>query len=158
MRLIASAIWTLGLLSLAAPSAAQSSADLSPEGVRAVIDQMFDGMRAGDSTMVRAAFHAEARLQSAFVRDGRNVLQIGSVDGFVQAVGAPRLEVWDEKIWDVDIAVDGHLAQAWMNYAFFLGDTFSHCGVNAFHFHHDGSSWKITQITDTRRTEGCEVE
>ncbi len=158
MRFFLCAIWTLGLLPLAASSAAQSPADLSSEGVRAVIDQLFDGMRTGDSTMVRDAFHEEARIQSAIVRDGRNVLQIGSVDGFVQAVGMPRFEVWDERIWDVDIAVDGQLAQAWMNYAFFLGDTFSHCGVNAFHFHHDGSAWKITQVTDTRRTDGCGVE
>ena len=158
MRSVFCTILTLGLLTAAAPVAAQSSGDLSPEGVQAVIDQLFDGMRAGDSTMVRETFHLEARLQSAFVRDGQPMLQTGSVDGFVEAVGSPHDEVWDEKIWDVEIAVDGHLAQAWMNYAFFLGETFSHCGVNAFHFHHDGAAWKITQITDTRRREGCEVE
>ena len=158
MRSVFCTILTLGLLGLSAPVAAQSSADLSPEGVRAVIDQLFDGMRAGDSTMVRETFHPEARLQSAFVRDGQPVLNTGSADGFVEAVGTPHDEVWDEKIWDVEIAVDGQLAQAWMNYAFYLGETFSHCGVNAFHFFHDGFAWKITQITDTRRREGCEVE
>jgi len=158
MRSVFRTILALGLLAFAAPVAAQSSGDLSSEGVQAVIDQLFDGMRAGDSTMVRETFHPEARLQSAFVRDGQPVLNTGSVDGFVEAVGSPHDEVWDEKIWDVEIAVDGHLAQAWMNYAFFLGETFSHCGVNAFHFFHDGSAWKITQITDTRRREGCEVE
>ena len=158
MRSVFCIILMFGLLAAASPVAAQSSSDLSPEGVQAVIDQLFDGMRAGDSTMVRETFHPEARLQSAFVRDGQPVLSTGSVDGFVEAVGSPHDEVWDERIWDVEIAVDGHLAQAWMNYAFFLGETFSHCGVNAFHFYHDGAAWKITQITDTRRREGCEVE
>ena len=71
MRSIFCTILTLGLLALAAPVTAQSSADLSSEGVQAVIDQLFDGMRAGDSTMVRGTFHPEARLQSAFVRDGQ---------------------------------------------------------------------------------------
>ncbi len=159
------AILTLALLALAPSAAAQSSADLpssglSPEGVRVVIDQLFDGMRAGDSTMVRQTLHPAARLQSAFVHaeTGEPVLSTGSVDRFVEAVGTPHDEAWDEKIWDVEIAVDGHLAQAWMNYAFFLGETLSHCGVNAFHFFHDGAVWKITQITDTRRRTGCEVE
>ncbi len=165
MPFIFRAILTLGMLAFVAPAAAQSSADLppsdlSPEGVRVVIDQLFDGMRAGDSTMVRQTLHPAARLQSAFVHaeTGEPVLSTGSVDRFVEAVGTPHDEVWDEKIWDVEIAVDGHLAQAWMHYAFFLGETLSHCGVNAFHFFHDGTVWKITQITDTRRRTGCGVE
>ena len=160
MRFLVCAILTAASPALAPSATAQSSADLSPEGVRVVIDQLFDGMRAGDSTMVRETFHPEARLQSAFVRaeTGKPVLRINSVDGFVTAVGLPRGETWDERIWDVDIVVDGHLAQAWMNYAFFVGETFSHCGVNALHLHHDGAVWKITQITDTRRQEGCEME
>ena len=161
MRFLAFAILTLGLLALASPAAAQSSsAYRSPEGVRAVIDQLFDGMRAGDSTMVRATLHPAARFQSAFVHadTGKPVLSTGSADRFVEAVGTPHDEVWDEKIWNVEIAVDGHLAQAWMNYAFFFGDTLSHCGVNALHFYHDGAAWRITQITDTRRRTGCEVE
>ena len=128
----------------------------STEGVHAVIDQLFDGMRAGDSTMVRATLHPDVRFQSVSVRDGVPVLQTGDADAFVQAVGTPHEAVWDERIRDVQVHVDGHLAQAWMHYSFFLGDTFSHCGVNAFQLYHDGDAWVITQIADTRRREACD--
>lgn len=139
---------------LLAPAAAAQSAE---ENVRGVIDRFFEGMRTGDSTLVREALHREARFQTAIVRDGYPLLQTGDIERFVAAVGTPREQVWDEKIWDVEVRIDGHLAQAWMSYAFFLDDDLSHCGANAFQLYHDGSSWKIIQLTDTRRGGGCEL-
>ncbi|MEX0746530.1 MAG: nuclear transport factor 2 family protein [Rhodothermales bacterium] len=138
-------------LVLAAPAAAQSPED----DARAVIDRMFDGMRSGDSTMVRSAFHSDARLMTTFTREGKPMLQTGSIDGFVKAVGTPHDEVWDERIWDVEINVDDNLASAWMKYAFYLGNTFSHCGVNAFQLAKTESGWKVIQVADTRRAVAC---
>lgn len=138
---------------LASPAAAQS-----PEAaVRTVIDQLFDGMRAGDSTMVRAAFHPEARMWTIAERNGAPVLRDGSVDRFVTAVGTPHDEVWDERIWDVVIRIDDRMATAWVPYAFFLGDTFSHCGVNALQLVDGAAGWRILALTDTRRQDGCDL-
>lgn len=133
------------------PVSAQPAAD----EVRAVVDRLFEGMRAGDSTAVRATLHPNVRFQSISMRDGEPILQTGHADAFVDAVGSERDVVWDEKVWNVRIDVDGPLAQAWMNYAFFLGDTFSHCGVNAMQFVHERASWTIVQILDTRQQDGC---
>ena len=127
------------------------------DDVRAVVDRLFDGMRAGDSTAVRSVLHPEARFLTTMVRDGKPMLHVGSVDDFVSAVGSPHDEVWNERIWNVDIHVDDRLAAAWMDYAFFLDDEFSHCGVNAFQFFHAEDGWKVIQITDTRRREGCDI-
>jgi opacity protein-like surface antigen len=137
----------------AAPARAQQTSDA--DAVRAAIDGMFDGMRAGDSTMVRAAFHPTMRLQSVGRREGAVVLREDSADAFVRAVGTPHVEVWDERLGDVEVRVDGDLAQAWMPYTFYRGETLSHCGVNAMHLVRTPQGWKITQITDTRRREGC---
>jgi hypothetical protein len=140
---------------VAQPSSPLPSAD-SLE-VRAVIDVLFDGMRAGDSSAVRTALHPKARFMTTLVRDGVPVLHDGGVQGFVEAVGRPHDEIWDERIWNVSIHIDGLLASAWMDYAFFLGSEFSHCGVNAFQFFKAADGWKVIQITDTRRTEDCEL-
>ena len=134
--------------------AAQAQPD---DDVRAVVDRFFDGMRAGDSTVVRSVLHPEARFLTTMTRDGIPMLHIGSVDAFLDAVGSPHEEVWDERIWNVNIHVDDRLAAAWMDYAFFLDDEFSHCGVNAFQLFHDSDGWKVVQITDTRRREGCDI-
>ncbi len=123
----------------------------------ATVQRLFDGMRAGDSTVVRSVFHADARLVTTGVREGRPVIQEVAVDQFVAAVGTPHEEVWDERIWNPQVRVDDNLATAWMDYAFFLGECFSHCGVNAFQLFRSPEGWKIIQIADTRRRDGCQA-
>lgn len=123
--------------------------------VMATVDRLFDAMRAGDSATVRAVFHPEATLASVASRDGQTVLTHGSVDAFVRAVGAPHDAVWDERIWSPSVQIDGEMATAWMNYAFYLGDRLSHCGVNAFQLVRGAGGWQIFHIADTRRQEGC---
>lgn len=139
-----------------APVAAPASAaPREAAEVRATIDRLFDGMRRGDSTAVRAAFHPEARLMTIGVREGRPVLGGGSVDAFVRAVGTPHDDTWDERISNVEIRVDGNLATAWMDYSFYAGERFSHCGVNAFQLFRGPEGWKVFHIADTRRREAC---
>jgi hypothetical protein len=138
-------------------SAPPASAQPAEEEVQAVVQRLFEGMRAGDSTAVRSVFHPDARMLSVGVRDGQPALMQGNVEEFVRAIGTPHEDVWDERVWDVEIRIDGNLAAAWMDYAFYLGDEFSHCGVNAFHLFHGPEGWKIIGITDTRRKDGCEV-
>jgi hypothetical protein len=119
---------------------------------------LFDAMRAGDSTAMRAALHPSATAATASLREGVPTLtRETSLDGFVQAVGTPHEDVWDERIWDAEVEVDGPLATAWMKYAFYAGETFSHCGVDAFQLFKGQDGWKIFHIADTRRQEGCET-
>ena len=141
---------TLALAILCTP--ALLMAQTPEEEVRATIDQLFDGMRAGDSTMVADVF-----LDGATLNRATDASWSGPpVSGFVRAVGSPHDQVWDEKIWDVTIKVDGRLAMAWMEFAFFLGDNLSHCGVNAMMLYKQGDVWKIAQLADTNRSE-CDL-
>ena len=145
----------LAALAAPAPVAAQGTEEAV---VMAVVEAMFDAMRAGDSTAFRAVLHPTATGASAFVREGVPTLtREESLDGFVQAVGTAHEEVWDERIWDAEVRVDGNLATAWMQYAFYLGDQLSHCGVDAFQLFKGEDGWKVFHIADTRRREGCET-
>ena len=146
------------LFAVLASTAVGSAEAQAPEReVEAAVHSFFDAMRAADGATVGALFHPDARLQSVGELSGRSVLETGEVDAFVQAVGTPRTEVWDERIWNLTVMVDGGLATAWMNYAFYVDDQFSHCGVNAFQFVRTDGDWQILQITDTRRREGCNL-
>lgn len=141
-----------------APTAAfaqQAPAAGEEAAVAAAVRRLFDGMRAGDSAMVRAAFHPEATLRTVAVRQGQTVTRTDALQGFVTAVGTPHDQVWDERISDLQIRIDGPLATAWMNYTFYAGATRSHCGVNAFELVKMADGWKVTHIADTRRREGC---
>ncbi len=138
-----------------APAAAQENEEAA---VMAAVEAMFDAMRAGDSAAMRAVLHPAATGASVSVREGVPTLtREASLDGFVQAVGTPHEEVWDERIWDAEVRVDGNLATAWMKYAFYMGDQFSHCGVDAFQLFKGEDGWKVFHVADTRRREGCET-
>ncbi len=126
------------------------------KAVRTVVESLFDGMRAGDSTMVRNCFHKGASMQTAFTdKKGEPRLDTGTVDGFCEAVGTPHDQVWDERIWSYDIKIDGLMASVWTEYSFYIGDRKSHCGVNAFLMFKSKDGWKILNIMDTRTREGC---
>ena len=135
-----------------APLHAQSAED----EVMAVITQLFDGMREGDSAKVRATLHPSVTAASVFTnRGGEPQIRQGNLEEWVKAIGTPRDKQWDERIWDPVVHIDGLLATAWTPYAFYVGDDLSHCGVNAFQLFHSAEGWKVIRITDTRRRQGC---
>lgn len=148
---------TLALLANAFTYAANAATPPSDEtDARQVVDKLFTGMRNGDSTAVRSVFTKTAALTSISRNAADStVTHKGSVDGFVKAVGTPHKEQWDERIYDVKISIDGPMAVVWAPYKFYLGDKFSHCGVNVFNLIKTNAGWKINDITDTRRKDAC---
>ncbi|MEZ4701137.1 MAG: nuclear transport factor 2 family protein [Rhodothermales bacterium] len=154
--LMRATLWT-SLLTLSLLTALPAAAQSEEEAVMAVIHRLFDGMRAGDGDVVRNVFTADALMHSVVVRDGVTSLRPGSAAEFANAVGQPHDKVWDERIWDPQVHVDGHLATAWTPYAFYLGGQFSHCGANSFQLMKGSEGWKIVYIVDSRRQADCEV-
>jgi len=120
----------------------------------AVVKALFDGMRAHDSTAIRATLHPDARLLSTSEKDGRPTVEAEAIDDFLAAV-AGSTQALDERIHDPEVRVDQGLASVWTAYDFYLDGTFSHCGVDAFQLARTADGWKIVQIMDTRRKEGC---
>ena len=147
----------LMLVAALAASATTLQAQIAEEEVMAVIDQLFDGMRTGDSAMVRATLHPSLTTASvSFNREGEPQIRTGNPEEWVKAVGTPHDKQWDERIWDPIVHIDGLMATAWTPYAFYLGDELSHCGVNAFQLFRGTEGWRIIRITDTRRRQGCD--
>lgn len=143
---------------LGPPQKQNESAMSEKEAVRKVIDDLFDAMRAGDGEKVSSLFVEGAILQSAMTdREGNPRLGNTPMSKFAEAVGQPHDQVWDERIWNVDIKIDGRLASAWMNFAFYLGDTFSHCGVNSVQLFKGSEGWKMMYLADTRQKATCKI-
>lgn len=137
------------------PTAQAQSLEPDRKAVLAVVQRLFDGMRAGDSSAVRAAFHPQALLATAALRQGRTVVEVDTVDAFVRAVGTPHPVVWDERVRASRVELDGPLASVWAEYSFYAGGKFSHCGIDAFQIARDGDAWRIVALMDTRRKDGC---
>ncbi len=121
--------------------------------VMAVVQQLFDGMRARDTAKMRATLHPEARLVSAGVKDS---VPTEAITGWLAGIPNARPGLLlDERIHNPVVKVDGGLASVWAEYTFYLGDKVNHCGVDTFHLVKTADGWRIIDLADTRRREGC---
>ena len=125
------------------------------ESILATVQKVFDAMRTRDTALLSQAFDSTARLVGVSNRGAPSV-NLTAPSQFGAAIArAPAGDVWNERIYDPEVRIDGNVAQVWAYYTFHRNAAFSHCGVDAFMLVKVGSTWKITQLADSRRTEGC---
>jgi hypothetical protein len=149
-----------GATSPGATNAPVSAAQPSALGARErevldVVERLFDAMRAGDSAAVRALFEPGTRLQSVGMSQGALTVSGDSLGMFVRVIGTPHAEVYDERIANERVLIDGPYAVAWVDYTFYVGERKSHCGVDVFQLVRRPAGWRIFGLTDTRRRENC---
>jgi hypothetical protein len=109
-------------------------------------------MRARDTASMRAAFAPGASLTSVSAAGVRN----DAIDAWIASVAsAPSGLVLDERLGARVVQVSGDLASVWVDYWFFAGERFSHCGVDAFVLARFNGDWRIVSVADTRQREGC---
>lgn len=126
------------------------------DAIKQTVNTMFDAMRKGDSSLLRSTFSKDMVLQSvSTTKEGKAVFSVEKADGFIKMIGTPHTAVYDERIVYGDIKIDGDLASVWAPYKFYLGDKFSHCGVDVFQLMKTANGWKIIYIADTRRKDNC---
>ena len=129
------------------------------EEIVKVVRRLFEGMEKGDSALVRSTFAKEVTMVT-MRRNKENKglwMRENSIDGFLKAVGTPHPDIWYEEIWNIKVQQDDNFAQVWCDYAFYVGNKFSHCGVDAFHLYKGDDGWKIFHLADTRRTNPCPI-
>ncbi len=113
------------------------------QAIQSVVDALFDGMREKDAAKIERQFHTDARLGNLAAGD------------FARRVSESEAYL-DEVTFDETILIDGDLAMAWTPYNLFVDEQFHHCGVDLFVMKRTEGRWLISQLEDTRRTEGCD--
>lgn len=132
---------------------AQSSEEAE---VQATIETLFEGMLEADGDKIAGTFQPDAIMQTIVKNaEGEVMVRNGSLEAFVNSIGSAEPGRLNEKIGGYEIKVDGELASAWTPYEFYVGEDFSHCGVNSFQLIKTADGWKIFHIVDTRRKENC---
>lgn len=120
------------------------------------VKQLFEGMRNSDQTIVKNLFTDNSTLSSIYRnKEGKTILKNEDIQSFITAISEPHIEKWDEQISNLKISIDDNLANAWMDYSFYIDKEFSYCGVNSFQFIKIDGVWKILSIIDTRRRSNC---
>lgn len=140
-------------------SAFSLSAQSEKYEIKEVVTDLFDGMRAADTSLMKKVFAQDEMEMKTVYRNkaGQVQLNTGKLSEFLKSVGTPHEQVYDERLGAYDIQVHGTMASMQVDYYFFVGETFSHCGVNFIQFIKMEEGWKIMNVADTRNREGCEV-
>jgi hypothetical protein len=138
---------------VASPASAQ---DADRAAIISTVQKVFDAMRTRDTLLLVQQFDTTARLAGVSGRGGTPAVTLTSPAQFASAIArAPAGDVWNERIFDPEVKIDGNLAHVWTYYTFHRNGTFSHCGYDAFTVLKVGATWKITHLADSRKTQGC---
>jgi hypothetical protein len=134
----------------------QVHSQTTEDSVKAVINQLFNGMKNADGKSVSATFADSTILQSiARDKDGKTVVRNENVKEFADFINTVKKGSADEQIVFDQIKIDGPMAMVWAPYKFFLDGNFSHCGVDCFLLVRFNGQWKIQYLIDTRRRQPC---
>lgn len=134
-----------------------AQAQTAEDSVKAVINQLFTGMKNADGSLLKQCFADTAIMQTIGAsKEGKTIIRTEKVSEFIDFVQQQAKDAADERIEFGSILVDGSLASVWTPYKFYYKGKFSHCGVNSFQLVRIQGQWKIQYLIDTRRRQGCE--
>jgi len=122
------------------------------EEVKQVVVTFFKGFHAKDSIKMKSVCADKMILQSISESSKGTQLKNDSAQDFFRSIATiPNTILFEEKLLDYSIQVDGAMAHVWTPYEFYVNNKLSHKGVNAFTLFKDNGLWKIVYLIDTRR-------
>ena len=122
--------------------------------VLAIAQQFFDALEKGDTTTLRSLFLDDAR--NYFVQERDTKIRAGSQSPKNFRADKDRV-VRERFIKDgVEVMVHNRIAMVWGPYNLWINDKFSHCGVDAFTLLKTEAGWKISSLSFSMETEGCQ--
>ncbi len=122
------------------------------EEVKGVIVTFFKGFHAKDSTIIKSVCAENMILQSIAESSKGTQLKNQIPQDFYRSIASiPSTMLFEERVLDYSIQVDGAMAHVWTPYEFYVNNKLSHKGVNAFTLFKDNGLWKIVYLIDTRR-------
>ena len=139
-----------------ATAIAQAATSSEEKAVLATVQRMFDAMRTKDTAAFREIFLPNATLVGMRTRpNGEQAVQVLTWERFGAFMAGDTRGTWIERAWSPEVRIRGTLATVWADYDFHLGQTPSHCGVDAVQLLKTPAGWKIASIADTYETTGC---
>ncbi len=120
--------------------------------VRAILDAVFDAMRAGDADTLKSLLLPDTSLDRI---SPDAPVERGDASGWIGWVGTLNPGQADEQIFDVEIHVEGPLAVAWAPFTIAIDGELRSCGVNQFTLVKQEGAWKVAYLIDTHTPEKC---
>jgi predicted YcjX-like family ATPase len=142
------------LYTVALALTATVQAQTTEDSVKITINQLFEGMKNGDTVLLKSAFTDDPILQTVATNKKKQVyIKTDKFKDFVKFIGDQKVGEADERVEFETIRIDGPLAMVWAPYQFYYKGKFHHCGVNSFQLVRIDNIWKIQYLIDTRRKD-----
>lgn len=132
------------ILTVAATAAAQDD----EQAAIATVNQLFAGMKAKSSEQIKSVFAPDVHfLAIDKPRDGKGISRSRVMTGeaFAKMISESKSPEYIEKMISPKALIAGDLATVSGRYTFYLGDKFSHCGMDVFNLVRTDAGWKIVQ-------------
>jgi Domain of unknown function (DUF4440) len=148
-------IVVLAAVSLGTSSRAMSQSQSAEAEVLGVVKAMLAVIETKDAASVAAYVDSTTRftLLRPTPTGGRVIVIAGPQ--FIERVTQPGGPPAKELIRNPEVRVDGELATVWTEYQFIIDGKVHHCGHDAFHLGRIGGTWKILNVSDSYREQGC---
>lgn len=146
LRNMATSFVLLLLLSASAQSARAQAIDADGKAVIAVADSVLAALTSGDNGALARLTLDSAVVGGVGVRDGVERL---SLRGWALYINRTGPSTFTERGFDPTVRVQDRLAQVWMPYDLYIGDKWSHCGVDAFTMMKSEGHWRVASLIYT---------
>ncbi|MBK7425827.1 MAG: nuclear transport factor 2 family protein [Saprospiraceae bacterium] len=125
------------------------------DAVKQKIDSFFLAMTNADSAWMNSNLLPETILTTVKGDESKNmsITKQEFIQSLLKSKDA-KVKI-DERLLNYSIRVDQNFAIVTTDYRLYVNDKFIHCGVNLFTLVKTTDSWKIMNISDTRRKENC---
>lgn len=115
-----------------------------------VVNKFFTALNAKDTETLNLLTLEDLQLHSLMLSEDIK-LSSTSKAKFIEGVNSIPANVnIEERIFDVQSLISGHLAQFQVPYEFFVNGEFTHKGTNVVTLLHTKDGWRVSYIADTR--------
>ena len=114
----------------------------------AVVNRLFDGMKTKSADQIKSVFTDNVHfLAIDKPRDGKGISKsrVNTGESFIKMITESKSAEYIEKMISPEARIEGDLAIVSGRYTFYVGDKFSHCGMDIFNLVRTEAGWKISQ-------------
>lgn len=131
---------------------AQTAKTEDTKAASEIPDRLFAAMKVKSFMDIKNIFMPEAQLVAVDKpRDGKGIskTRVFNAESFARIISEAKGGDFIEKMPDKKVSVDGDLAIVSGRYTFYVGEKFSHCGMNTFNLVRTETGWKVANGVST---------
>jgi hypothetical protein len=137
---------TVLIMAASARYAQAQASDAEGKAAVAVADSVLAALTSGDSTTLARLTLDSAVVGGVSVRDGVERVSLRTWGLYIHRTGAPT---FTERGFDQTVRVQDHVAQVWVPYDLYVGERWSHCGVDVFTLMKSEGRWRVAALIYT---------